>query len=84
VPRAELIAGTPPYLQVPDVPPTVSFLDLTDAYCDAEACPPVVGNVLVYSDDNHLSATYVTSMVPAVRRALDRAIGEQHDRAGTP
>jgi peptidoglycan/LPS O-acetylase OafA/YrhL len=62
VDRAEIYAPTPPWTDLPDIPPNVSFVDIADAVCDAERCPPVIGNVLVYMDDNHLTATYSTSM----------------------
>jgi hypothetical protein len=62
VDRAEIYAPPPPWTDLPDIPPNVSFVDIADAVCDAERCPPVIGNVLVYMDDNHLTATYSTSM----------------------
>ncbi|GAA5147996.1 acyltransferase family protein [Pseudonocardia eucalypti] len=78
--RAELLAPVPPYAELPDVPANVSFLDFTDYYCDPEQCPPVIGNVSVYMDDNHVSATYLTSMAPAVEREIDRALNDYHAR----
>ncbi|MBA2322505.1 MAG: acyltransferase family protein [Pseudonocardiales bacterium] len=73
-PRSELFAARAPYLDAPDVPPTVRFLDFSNSYCDPEACLPVVGNVLVYMDDNHVSATYLATMTPIVEHAIDEAI----------
>jgi hypothetical protein len=49
-------------LELDDVPPNVSFLHVADALCDASRCPGAVGNVLVHLDDNHVSASYATSM----------------------
>ena len=37
----------------------VRAIDLTDAICGPDRCAPVVGNVVVYRDNNHLTATYV-------------------------
>jgi hypothetical protein len=84
VPSAELISDTPPDLQLPDLPPTVSFLDLSDADRDQESCPPVVGNALVYLGYNHPAATHVAGMAPAVGRALDRTIIDRQGRAAPP
>ena len=42
--------------------PHVRFTDLTRWFCDASACPAVIGNAVVYSDDDHISRTYSTSM----------------------
>lgn len=47
-----------------DVPEGVHKLDLTDYICSAVACEPVVGNVLVYRDDAHLTNTYVETLAP--------------------
>jgi peptidoglycan/LPS O-acetylase OafA/YrhL len=46
--------------------PNMSFLDYTDAMCTATYCPAVVGNILVWHDFHHLSATFVRSLVPAL------------------
>jgi len=74
-PRADLYAPEPPYQSLIDVPPNVSFLDFSDYYCDTETCPAVIGNVLLYMDDNHLTATYLSTMVPIVAEAIDSALG---------
>ncbi|WP_051579408.1 acyltransferase family protein [Pseudonocardia acaciae] len=73
-PRADLLAPTAPYRELSDVPPNVLFLDFSDYYCDPEMCPAVIGNILVYKDDNHLSATYLTSMAGIVENAIDSAL----------
>jgi hypothetical protein len=57
------------------VPGNVSFLDTADAVCDARRCPAVVGNVLVYLDDNHLTASCTTSMFGVLRSQLENALG---------
>jgi hypothetical protein len=62
VDRADVYTPVPPWAQLSDVPSNVRFIDTADAVCDAERCPAVIGNVLVYLDDNHLSATYSTTM----------------------
>jgi hypothetical protein len=36
----------------------------------------VIGNVVVYMDDNHVSATYVRTMKPIIERALDDALAD--------
>ncbi|MFC5141785.1 acyltransferase family protein [Actinomycetospora rhizophila] len=75
LPREELYDPEPPYAAL-DVPPNVGFLDLTDHLCTDTVCPPEIGNVMVYLDDNHLSASYARSLAPVVSllfpAALDR------------
>ncbi|HEY8374191.1 MAG TPA: acyltransferase family protein [Pseudonocardiaceae bacterium] len=74
-PRAALLAPEPPYRQLPDLPSNVSFLDFSDYFCDEEKCPPVIGNVLVYIDDNHISGTYMATMTYFVEEAIETALG---------
>jgi hypothetical protein len=74
-PRAELYAEQPPWTLLPDVPAGVGFLDVADALCDPEFCPAEIGNVLVYLDDNHLSASYTGSMAPLVEERVVTVLG---------
>jgi hypothetical protein len=59
------MVGTPdPALPLARELPLYSTLDLTDLICPAGQCPPVVGNVYVYWDDDHLSRVYSQSAAP--------------------
>ncbi|WP_216216071.1 acyltransferase family protein [Amycolatopsis aidingensis] len=69
-PRAELLSPEPPYARMASLPANVRFLDFSDYFCTEELCPPVIGNVLVYMDNNHISATYMTTMAPIVEEKL--------------
>jgi hypothetical protein len=40
----------------------VPLLDMTDLICPEGTCQPVIGNVYVYLDHNHLTADYVRTM----------------------
>ena len=73
-PRSDLFADEAPYESMPDIPSNVTFLDFSDSYCGPEVCPAVIGNVLVYKDDNHVSATYIATMAPVIGRAIDDAL----------
>ena len=48
----------------------VDALDTADLFCPDAICPPAVGNVLVYKDDNHLTSTYAATMGPFFDAAL--------------
>ena len=50
--------------------PAVRVLDLTRWLCPGDTCPAVIGNTLVYSDTNHLGATYARSLTPYLAHAL--------------
>jgi peptidoglycan/LPS O-acetylase OafA/YrhL len=51
----------------------VEIVDLVDAICPLDRCPPVLGNVLIYRQGSHLTATYVRTLAPRLARALTRA-----------
>lgn len=78
-PRADLLADVPPYEKLSGIPDTVSFLDFSDYFCTDRHCPPVIGNVLVYLDDNHVTAAYLETMSPMVEERLIPALGWQDD-----
>lgn len=53
-----------------------ALIDMTAAICPeavAERCPAVIGNAMVYRQGSHLTATYVTTLTPALKSALASA-----------
>ncbi len=50
--------------------PGVSVIDMTDYFCDEEKCYPVIGNVVVYYDQNHLNSEFSRSLAPMIAKAL--------------
>jgi hypothetical protein len=44
--------------------------------CTKSQCPVIVGNLLVYRDDNHLSKTFASWLAPIVGNELDRTMHE--------
>ncbi|MFI5593148.1 acyltransferase family protein [Amycolatopsis sp. NPDC051758] len=74
LPRAQLLAPAPPYEKAADVPSNVSFLDFSDYFCGRTVCRPVVGNVLVYLDGNHVTASFMTTLAPIVDKAMTAAL----------
>jgi peptidoglycan/LPS O-acetylase OafA/YrhL len=77
--RKEMLAETNPIELSPDVMPSnVHYIDLTRYFCTESVCPPVAGNVLIYSDLNHISATYARTLSAmletAVMEALEQAL----------
>ena len=75
VERAAVYASAPPWAHLPDVPPNVRFLDIADRVCGPDRCSAVIGNVLVYLDDNHLTASYSASMAPLIEGDVLAALG---------
>ena len=77
VPRAEALPGSALAAAVHELDAAdVQLVDLTDRFCDTTWCYPVVGDVIVYRDYSHLSADYSLALVPDLRKALDRLLGD--------
>ncbi|HVW47623.1 MAG TPA: acyltransferase family protein [Solirubrobacterales bacterium] len=52
----------------------VATVDLTPEICPGGLCRAVIGNVLVYRDTAHLTATYARTLAPWLQRAVVEAI----------
>lgn len=50
------------------------YADVTPLFCTSEKCPVIVGNTLVYMDENHLTSEYVGQLAPAIGALADRAL----------
>jgi peptidoglycan/LPS O-acetylase OafA/YrhL len=50
---------------------TIHPVDLTEVYCPDGTCPPAIGNVRVYLDADHISATYSRSTDWLLREQLE-------------
>lgn len=55
--------------------PRLKVLDMSDAVCRKDICRAIEGNVLVYHDAHHLSATYMRTMAPELGRQIGAATG---------
>ncbi|MGL4305660.1 MAG: SGNH hydrolase domain-containing protein [Mycobacteriaceae bacterium] len=53
--------------------PGLHLLDISNAMCNDDFCPAVIGNILVYYDAHHLSSTFARSLVPELSRQLSQA-----------
>jgi len=51
------------------------YADLTDLFCTADRCPVIVGNTLVFRDDNHVTTEYAQLLTPVIGALADRALG---------
>jgi peptidoglycan/LPS O-acetylase OafA/YrhL len=50
------------------------YVDLTDLFCTPDHCPVIVGNTLVYLDENHLTIEYARLLSPVIATLVDRAL----------
>ena len=46
------------------------YLDLTPYLCNDETCPVIIGDLLVYRDGHHLTATFSTKLAPPLWEEL--------------
>lgn len=56
--------------------PDVSLVDMTDYLCTKEACPIVIGNIVVWRDDHHLTATYSRMLASALGEQIERSLNQ--------
>ncbi|MEE2034397.1 acyltransferase family protein [Rhodococcus chondri] len=70
VPRAEMLEPIDPSEAASAHLPSVLPVDLSDSLCRRDVCRVVEGNVVVYRDDDHLTATYVRTLAPDLGRRL--------------
>ncbi|WP_315913038.1 acyltransferase family protein [Arthrobacter sp. lap29] len=75
VPRADLFAATSLTDSVAKDLPDTTFIDMTDNFCNESSCPAVIGNVIVYKDGNHVTATYMKTLEPVFERDFKAATG---------
>ncbi|NYI99256.1 acyltransferase family protein [Streptomonospora nanhaiensis] len=69
--RADAFADQDPQLLAAGNAPEADVVDLTDALCLGGECLPVIGNVMVYRDSQHLTATYSRLAAPRLDAAIE-------------
>jgi peptidoglycan/LPS O-acetylase OafA/YrhL len=47
------------------------YVDLDASVCPSDPCAPIIGNVLVYRDTDHMTATYAATLRPILTKAID-------------
>ena len=73
-PRGDALPAIPPWENTENIPDNVIFVDMSDYFCDEETCSPVIGNVLVYRDTHHITASYSKTMAPALEEHIVKAL----------
>jgi hypothetical protein len=70
--RATAYALPPVNRNAAQIAGDVQLIDPTQVICPGERCPAVVGDVVVYRDDNHLTATYARTLAPWLSAQLPK------------
>ena len=63
VPRDEALLPDPMAVAATELGVGVTYLDVSDAFCDEDRCYAVIGDVVVYADNNHISGSYALSLM---------------------
>lgn len=67
VPRGDGLAEPDRYVAAAQAT-GVEVVETIDLYCDETTCPATIGNVVVYRDEHHVTATYIVSATELVER----------------
>jgi peptidoglycan/LPS O-acetylase OafA/YrhL len=73
VSRAKAVVIDPQVVAAAAVP-GVQLINMDQYFCPGTTCPPVIGNVLVYSDGHHMSGLYSESLAGDLGRELSAAL----------
>ena len=73
-PVSDKLAATPPVPPTEETGGALRFMDLTDLICPEGICTPVVGNVYVYLDDNHLTISYTKTTLAQFEERFHAAL----------
>lgn len=68
--RSEKLSELPPWETTPNIPSNVEFADLSDYFCNDESCATVIGNVIIYRDEHHLTASYAKTLAEPLKDVL--------------
>lgn len=68
--REEAIGGRQKVPAAAALAPGTEVVDFYDLFCTESRCPAVIGNVMVYMDQNHVSRTYMHVVTDRLRQAL--------------
>jgi hypothetical protein len=63
-----------PQLDASTSNPSVKLINFDEVYCQSTQCLPVIGNAVVYRDDNHLTDTFARTLAPAIEAEILSAL----------
>jgi peptidoglycan/LPS O-acetylase OafA/YrhL len=52
----------------------VRLVEFDDIYCNSSVCFPVIGNVVVYRDENHLTSTFTRTLARFLKPHIEEAL----------
>ena len=73
-PKEDVMAAEDPAKFLEEIP-LFHQIDASDMLCPDDVCGTIIGDVFVYMDDNHVSATYSRTMAPELASRIEQAMG---------
>jgi peptidoglycan/LPS O-acetylase OafA/YrhL len=71
--RDEVLAAEDPVAALSTQPKNVHFVDLSRYFCTDSTCLPVAGNIMIYRDRHHITASYARSLADVLQQEMDAA-----------
>jgi hypothetical protein len=75
--QSKALGDDDPLLMAHGLVPEVPVIDMTDAVCRDGKCPMVIGNVVVWRDRGHLTATYSRTVATELAARIAGAAGDR-------
>ncbi len=73
--QSQVLKDFDPIVIAHGLAPDVPMIDMTDAVCKDQKCPMIIGNIVVWRDSHHLTASYVRSVASAFGERIISAVG---------
>ncbi|MET0976615.1 MAG: acyltransferase family protein [Leifsonia sp.] len=74
LPRAVALEAFDGSVEAAERTPGSHVIDMTNLYCTDDECPSIIGHVLVYRDETHVTATWAGTLAPYVAEELERLL----------
>ena len=79
-PVDDVLTSVDAFEDTEDIPANVTLADLSEFFCDDDRCTPVIGNILVYRDEHHLTASYVKTLSKPLQTYVEKVIRKIENR----
>ena len=80
VSRSEALGIPDPLITATGMVPDATAIDLMQYFCGSNRCPVIIGDVIVYSDSSHVTATYMRTLAPAIVDGIRQIIARPATR----
>ncbi|WP_260850624.1 acyltransferase family protein [Kocuria marina] len=75
-PKTSIVGQPDPLGEVAAREPAITEVDMNDLICPDGTCSPVIGNLIVYWDNNHITPNYIRSMSSMLLERVTAGLAE--------